>query len=87
MAAVNELAANSPAAGSAHCGSAAGRLVCELRDGGPISDPPASRRPVDPTVPGARDGGRGLLLVDQLADLVRIHSAPGATTIGAYFQL
>ncbi|GLY75774.1 sensor histidine kinase [Actinoallomurus iriomotensis] len=85
--AVNELAANSLAhgggSGTLRVWIAGGRLVCEISDGGQITDPLAGRRPVDPATPG----GRGLLLVNQLADLVRTHSVPGATTIRAYFRL
>ncbi|WP_267899016.1 anti-sigma factor RsbA family regulatory protein [Thermomonospora amylolytica] len=57
-------------------------FVCQVDDGGHIADPLAGRRPVPPHVPG----GRGLLLVNQLADLVRIHTGPGATTIRVHFD-
>lgn len=52
-------------------------LVCQLSDHGTLSDPLAGRIPVPPGSPG----GRGLLLVNQLCDLVRIHTTPGGTTI------
>ncbi|MBL1080887.1 MEDS domain-containing protein [Streptomyces actinomycinicus] len=54
-----------------------GYVLCEVRDGGRITDPLAGRRP-----PG-RDqrGGRGLLLVNLVADLVRIHTGPEGTTV------
>ncbi|MDH6565603.1 anti-sigma regulatory factor (Ser/Thr protein kinase) [Streptomyces sp. SAI-117] len=57
-----------------------GQVVCEVRDHGHLSDPLAGRRPP------ARDrlGGRGLLLVHTLADLVRIHTRPGGTTVRCY---
>jgi anti-sigma regulatory factor (Ser/Thr protein kinase) len=47
-------------------------VVCEVGDSGCLSDPLAGR------VPPARDqqGGRGLLLVNHLADLVRYHTTP-----------
>jgi hypothetical protein len=32
-------------------------------------------------------GGRGVLLVNQLSDLVRLHTEPGATTVRAHFAL
>jgi anti-sigma regulatory factor (Ser/Thr protein kinase) len=53
-------------------------VVCQVTDGGHIGDPLAGRRP-----PARRDapGGRGLLLVNHLCDLVRVHTRPGATTI------
>ncbi|GAA2639700.1 anti-sigma factor RsbA family regulatory protein [Actinomadura fulvescens] len=56
-------------------------LVCEVHDGGHIDDPLAGRRPVAPTVTGSR----GLLLVNQLADLTRMHTRPDGTTIRIYF--
>ncbi|HEX2312810.1 MAG TPA: anti-sigma factor RsbA family regulatory protein [Thermomonospora sp.] len=59
-----------------------GHLVCEVSDGGHITDPLAGRRPARPDVPG----GRGLLLINHLADLVRVHTGPGGTTIRAYFR-
>lgn len=56
------------------------RIVCEVRDQGRLTDPLAGRRPP------ARDqpGGRGLLLVHYVADLVRVHTAPDGTTIRFY---
>ncbi|MER7476372.1 anti-sigma factor RsbA family regulatory protein [Streptomyces sp. NPDC126510] len=56
------------------------RIVCEVHDGGQLTDPLAGRRPPNPTQPG----GRGLLLVHQLADLVRVHTGPDGTTIRCY---
>ncbi|MFD5538400.1 anti-sigma factor RsbA family regulatory protein [Streptomyces sp. NPDC127079] len=56
------------------------RIVCEVHDGGQLNDPLAGRRPPHPT----RPGGRGLLLVHQLADLVRVHTGPDGTTIRCY---
>ncbi|MCX4767323.1 anti-sigma factor RsbA family regulatory protein [Streptomyces sp. NBC_01275] len=55
-------------------------VVCEVRDRGHLTDPLAGRRPP------ARDqrGGRGLLLVHCLADLVRIHTGPEGTAIRCY---
>lgn len=60
-----------------------GYLVCEVRDDGRIDDPLAGRRPP------ARDqlGGRGLLMVNTVADLVRTHHGPGGTTVRAYFEI
>lgn len=58
-----------------------GNVVCEVQDSGHISDPLAGR------LPASREQlrGRGLLLVNQLADLVRTHSAYGTTTTRIYF--
>ncbi|MFF9085271.1 anti-sigma factor RsbA family regulatory protein [Streptomyces sp. NPDC014991] len=57
-----------------------GYVLCQVRDGGRLADPLAGRRPA------ARDqrGGRGLLLVNLVADLVRVHTGPEGTTIRAY---
>ncbi|QEV20533.1 sensor histidine kinase [Streptomyces alboniger] len=60
-----------------------GHVVCEVRDAGLLTDPLAGRRPQPP----GRRGGRGLLLVHVVADLVRIHTAPDeGTTIHGYFR-
>jgi anti-sigma regulatory factor (Ser/Thr protein kinase) len=81
--AANELASNTMTHGGGHgvlslwtedC-----HVVCQVVDGGHIDDPLAGRVP-----PGRDDyspSGRGLLLVNQLCDLVRVHTMPGATTI------
>ncbi|MCA2223264.1 anti-sigma factor RsbA family regulatory protein [Nonomuraea aurantiaca] len=61
----------------------ADRLVCEVSDSGHILDPLAGRMPVDPRTPGSR----GLLIVNLLSDLVRVHTRAGATVIRAYFDL
>ena len=80
--AVSELAAN-----TIEHGGAAGTLtlwrddttfVCQLTDAGHIADPLAGRIPVPLT---QASGGRGLVLVNQLVDLVRVHTRPGATTV------
>ncbi|HEY0496745.1 MAG TPA: sensor histidine kinase [Kutzneria sp.] len=58
-------------------------LVCQVRDTGQLSDPLVGRRP---EVAGQLRG-RGLLMVNQLADLVRVHTSPQGTTIEARFAL
>ncbi|MEV6605863.1 sensor histidine kinase [Kutzneria sp. NPDC051319] len=58
-------------------------LVCQVRDTGRLSDPLVGRRP---EVAGQLRG-RGLLMVNQLADLVRIHTSAQGTTIVARFTL
>ncbi|MEV0977972.1 anti-sigma factor RsbA family regulatory protein [Streptomyces sp. NPDC049915] len=57
-----------------------GHVVCEVRDGGLLADPLAGRRPV----PRDQRGGRGLLLVNLVSDLVRMHTAQDGTTVRAY---
>ncbi|WNI14513.1 anti-sigma factor RsbA family regulatory protein [Actinacidiphila sp. ITFR-21] len=59
-----------------------GRLACEVRDGGRIGDPLAGRE----VPPPGRPGGRGLLMVHQLADLVRQYTGPDGTAIRCYFD-
>lgn len=60
-----------------------GQLVFEVRDGGCLSDPLAGRRPPEQ----GQFGGRGLLLVHYLADLVRIHTGEDGTTIRFYLDV
>ncbi|WP_405996605.1 anti-sigma factor RsbA family regulatory protein [Streptomyces sp. NBC_00986] len=56
------------------------RIVCEVHDHGRLTDPLAGRRPPSRDQPG----GRGLLLVHYVADLVRVHTASDGTTIRFY---
>ncbi|GAB2807401.1 sensor histidine kinase [Actinoallomurus bryophytorum] len=85
--AVNEMAANSLAhgggAGSLRVWSQDVYLVFEVQDTGFISDPLVGRHPL--TLDMA--GGRGVLVVNQLSDLVRMHTRPGGTTVRAHFVL
>lgn len=57
-----------------------GYVLCEVRDKGRLTDPLAGRRPA------SRDqrGGRGLLLVNLVADLVRVHTGAAGTTVRCY---
>ncbi|OLT28101.1 anti-sigma regulatory factor [Actinomadura sp. CNU-125] len=84
--AVNELAANSclhgGGAGTARIWAEDGRVVCEVRDAGTITDPLAGRLPVAMSP----HGGRGILLVNHLADLVRMHTGPEGTAIRVYMR-
>ncbi|SFP96997.1 Anti-sigma regulatory factor (Ser/Thr protein kinase) [Amycolatopsis arida] len=57
-------------------------VLCEVTDAGRIVDPLAGHLPAPPD----QLGGRGLLMVHQLADLVRLHTGPGGTTVRAYFR-
>ncbi|GAA4093109.1 MULTISPECIES: sensor histidine kinase [Actinomadura] len=85
--AVNELGANSVV----HAGGKGvlriwpedGHVVGEVRDDGRITDPLVGRLPVDLST----DGGRGLLMVNHLTDLVRLHTTPEGTTIRVYMRL
>jgi anti-sigma regulatory factor (Ser/Thr protein kinase) len=58
-------------------------LACEVSSDGRIEDPMSGRIPA-----GVEDDhGRGLLLVNHLADLVRVHSGPEGTTVRMYLRL
>lgn len=57
-----------------------GRVVCEVRDAGRLADPLAGRRPPA----RGQIGGRGLILVHYVADLVRLHTADEGTTVRFY---
>ena len=76
-----------PAAGSGWLGPAAGSgrlgrgvVVAEVRDRG------RAERPLSGRVPPAADhlGGRGLVLVNYVSDLVRVHTSPAGTTVRVY---
>jgi anti-sigma regulatory factor (Ser/Thr protein kinase) len=84
---VTELVTNSivhtPGPGRLAVWQADGHVVCEVRDRGTLSDPLAGRRPADRWEPG----GRGLLLVNDLADLVRVHTGTEGTVIRAFLRV
>ncbi|MFJ7338253.1 anti-sigma factor RsbA family regulatory protein [Streptomyces sp. NPDC101110] len=61
--------------------SEAGYVVCEVRDDGLLGDALAGRRPV----PRDQRGGRGILLVNLIADLVRVHRGDDGTTVRCWF--
>lgn len=84
---VTELATNSLQHAKSHCRLAFwqhnGHLVCQAHDRGRLDDPLAGHR-----LPAANAvTGRGLFLVNTIADLVRTHAAEAGTTIQAYFRL
>ncbi|MFI5588210.1 anti-sigma factor RsbA family regulatory protein [Amycolatopsis sp. NPDC051758] len=58
------------------------QVVGEVTDAGTIVEPLAGRVPP----PAATLGGRGLLLVNRLADLVRTYWVPGRTTTRVHFR-
>ncbi|GGY13435.1 sensor histidine kinase [Streptomyces djakartensis] len=58
-----------------------GHVVCEVRDQGRLVDLLAGRRPV----PRGQRGGRGLLLVNLISDLVRVHTGADGTTVRCWF--
>ncbi|MDQ1070817.1 anti-sigma regulatory factor (Ser/Thr protein kinase) [Streptomyces canus] len=60
-----------------------GHVVCEVRDRGHLSDLLAGRRPPSRD----RQGGRGLLMVNLVADLVRVHTGPEGSTVRCWFAL
>ncbi len=85
--AVTELTANSLAhgggSGTLRIWAEDAHLVCEVTDSGHLTDPLAGRRPVGLST----TGGRGLLLVNQVSDLLRVHTLPGRTVFRVYFAL
>ncbi|HJP76186.1 MAG TPA: sensor histidine kinase [Pseudonocardiaceae bacterium] len=60
-----------------------GELVGQVRDAGEFTDPLAGRHPAQP----GQVRGRGLMIVHDLADLVRLHTRPGATTVEVRFRI
>ncbi|MBE8517380.1 sensor histidine kinase [Amycolatopsis sp. H6(2020)] len=58
-------------------------FVCEVHDQGTLTDPLAGRQPAAP----GQHRQRGLLLVNHMSDLVRLHTGTRSTTIRAHFQL
>lgn len=87
-----EIAATELLTNSVHHGGGTGtlrvwtdgqQLICEVSDTGHITDPLAGRRP-----PGADfSQGHGLLLVNHIVDLVRIHTGPLGTTVRIHLWL
>ncbi|WP_248962422.1 sensor histidine kinase [Sphaerisporangium perillae] len=85
--AVNELATNTTeytgGPGTLTVWAEDGTLACQLDDSGRITDPLTGRIP--PADGATR--GRGILIANELADLVRIHHRPAGTSIRLHFRL
>ncbi|GAB3227478.1 sensor histidine kinase [Glycomyces halotolerans] len=58
-------------------------LICDVSDAGHLTDPLAGRRPAD----GDERHGRGLLLVNHIVDLVRMHTSSWGTTVRIHLRL
>ncbi|MGN9779655.1 anti-sigma factor RsbA family regulatory protein [Micromonospora sp. H33] len=84
--AVTELAANSVAhaggGGTLQVWTTPEHLVCKIHDGGWLADPLAGR--LTPASDGV--GGRGLVIVHALCDLVRVHTTPAGTTVRLHMR-
>jgi anti-sigma regulatory factor (Ser/Thr protein kinase) len=85
--AVSEVAANTVkharTQGSIEIWRDGGEIICEMRDGGVITDPMVGRLP-----PAAdANGGHGLWLVHQICDTVELHSNENGTTIRLHMSL
>jgi anti-sigma regulatory factor (Ser/Thr protein kinase) len=85
--AVSEVAGNTVkharSQGSMEIWCDAGEIICEIRDGGVITDPLAGQRP-----PAAdANGGHGLWLVQQICDQVELHSDDNGTTVRLHMSL
>jgi anti-sigma regulatory factor (Ser/Thr protein kinase) len=85
--AVNELCTNTLShaggSGTVRVWRDGDRLVCEVRDRGALTDPLAGRIPPPPS----SVHGRGLLLVNYVCDLVRIHTDKTGTTVQVWMSL
>jgi anti-sigma regulatory factor (Ser/Thr protein kinase) len=85
--AINEIAANTiehtTSSGRIAAWREDGLFVCQVDDGGRLGDPLAGYVPPGPDA----DRGRGLVLVNQLCDLVRVHAGADGTTIRVHMSL
>ncbi|WIX90348.1 sensor histidine kinase [Amycolatopsis sp. DG1A-15b] len=63
--------------------TADGHLLCQVHDQGTLTDPLAGRHPVPPD----QHRNRGLLLVNHMSDLVRLHTSTDGTTFRVHFRL
>jgi anti-sigma regulatory factor (Ser/Thr protein kinase) len=82
--AISELAANAvehgAGTGALTMWAPPGAVVCQVDDAGHLGDPLAGRVPPSPLTPR----GRGLVVVNLLCDLVRVHSEPGRTAVRVF---
>ena len=87
MLAVSELAANTlkhtTGGGTLQAWQARGRLICQIRDSGTITDPLAGRH----HPPASPAGGQGLWVVHQVCDLVELRTGPAGTTVRVHARL
>jgi anti-sigma regulatory factor (Ser/Thr protein kinase) len=85
--AVGEVAANTArharSPGSMEIWQTGSELICEIRDGGVITDPFAGRSPPPPDA----SGGHGLWLVHKICDRVDLHSDESGTVIRLHMAL
>lgn len=68
--------------GAVHVWAEDGHVVCEVHDRGRLTDPLAGRHPASRDLPH----GRGLLMVNRIADLVRQRATGDGTTIRFYLR-
>jgi anti-sigma regulatory factor (Ser/Thr protein kinase) len=85
--AVNELVTNAvlhgAGTGSLWLWARAGVLACEVRDAGRAGASLTGRIPPPP----GSVGGRGLVLVNYVSDLVRVHTGPDGTAVRLYMHV
>ena len=84
--AVSELIANTLAhtagGGTAHIWTSGHEVICQVHDGGWITDPLAGRKRPPPD-----SAGQGLWVVNHVSDLVEMRSGPAGTTTRLHFRL
>ena len=84
--AVSELAANTlthtAGGGTAHIWTSGHEIICQVHDGGWITDLMAGRKRPPPDA-----DGQGLWVVNDVCDLVERRSGPGGTTTRVHFRL
>jgi anti-sigma regulatory factor (Ser/Thr protein kinase) len=84
--AVSEITANTLAhtagGGAAHIWTSGREIICQVHDGGWITDPMAGRKRPPPD-----SDGQGLWVVNHICDLVETRSGPAGTTTRMHFRL